>query len=178
MMFKCTQHRKFFPDEDENRPIEEKIPDAVRKSPEKYGEIVHYNHCKRCKNAASKAYHQKRKAETGNIHKNPTRAAAAITWNNRVKKNTDLTQAEFIELYTKSTHCALTGIEFTENYHKDRSTFLSPFNRSVDQIIPGEGYYRNNIQIICNITNSAKGEYTIEELLVFCRAMVKKYDVM
>lgn len=43
----------------------------------------------------------------------------------------------------------------------------SPFSPSLDQIIPGKGYTRDNVQVVCMIFNQMKSDYDISQVRSF-----------
>lgn len=47
-----------------------------------------------------------------------------------------------------------------------------PFSPTLDQIMPGGGYTKNNTQLVCWIYNSAKGNWSHEEVIFFAKAIL------
>lgn len=46
-------------------------------------------------------------------------------------------------------------------------------NVSIDQINPHLGYTKENIQLVCMAVNQMKSDMSIEELYMFCEAIIK-----
>jgi len=66
--------------------------------------------------------------------------------------------------------CPKTGLPFDLTPHgKLRRNPLAP---SPDQIDPGKGYIRGNVQIVCDWYNNAKQSLSDAEMLAFCQAVV------
>ena len=64
--------------------------------------------------------------------------------------------------------CALSG---------EKLTFIAGqgkvnTNASIDQIEPGKGYTKNNIQIVCRILNTMKYDSTYEEFINWCKKVI------
>lgn len=51
-----------------------------------------------------------------------------------------------------------------------------PLNASIDRIQPGQDYTISNIQPVCSHVNMMKSNLTEEELLEFCKAILKNHD--
>ena len=47
------------------------------------------------------------------------------------------------------------------------------FNVSIDKINPNLGYTQNNIQLVCSAVNTMKYVLTMEELYMFCEAILR-----
>ena len=62
----------------------------------------------------------------------------------------------------KLTHCEVTGIEFTLDTR-------GPFQRSLDQRIPGMGYTKENTDVVVLIYNYAKNDFEPDDVLLFCK---------
>jgi len=66
--------------------------------------------------------------------------------------------------------CTKTGLPFDLTPHAElRRHPLAP---SLDQIDPGKGYVRGNVQVVCNWYNLAKQDLSEAVMLAFCRAVV------
>lgn len=63
--------------------------------------------------------------------------------------------------------CYLTG--FTLLVQKQ-----SPYALSIDKIIPSLGYVKGNVKWCCWMANRAKGDLSMQELLVLCNAIQEK----
>lgn len=65
--------------------------------------------------------------------------------------------------------CAISGIPMTYKLGGGRQ----PLNISVDRIDNNKGYIPGNIQLVCSHVNMMRGNLSSEDLLEFCRAIVK-----
>ena len=61
--------------------------------------------------------------------------------------------------------CALTGFSLTTE--KSTANVLS-----IDQIFPGTGYTKGNVQWVTWAVNRAKGDYTLQDFLNMCSAVI------
>jgi hypothetical protein len=78
-----------------------------------------------------------------------------------------------LELYSSQCgRCAITGEPMTTIVGQDR---IVPSNISVDRIDPKLGYVNSNIQLVSCHANVAKWTLTMEELVQFCRKVVRKH---
>lgn len=66
--------------------------------------------------------------------------------------------------------CEVTGLRFDLSGNINESPFLP----SIDQIVPGKGYTRDNVQVVCLIYNYAKNCYSHEDVLTMAKALVAK----
>lgn len=44
---------------------------------------------------------------------------------------------------------------------------------SIDRIDPNKGYTKDNVQLVCAQVNMMKSDMSLEELYMFCEAMIK-----
>jgi len=72
--------------------------------------------------------------------------------------------------------CALSGKEMTWIKGKGRGN-KSPWNVSIDRIIPGNGYVQNNIRLVCVWANMMKHERSDDELQDMCHCILQKIVV-
>jgi hypothetical protein len=49
-------------------------------------------------------------------------------------------------------------------------------NISIDRIDSEKGYEPENVQLVCSVVNTMKMQYSEEELIAWCRAIVEKAD--
>lgn len=66
--------------------------------------------------------------------------------------------------------CNKTGIKFDLSR---ANTFINPFSPSLDRIDNNRGYEPDNIQLVCNMYNSGKGENSEVDFQAICLAIVK-----
>lgn len=70
--------------------------------------------------------------------------------------------------------CALTGVELNWDPKANRGSRRCPADRgSLDRIDSRKGYTLDNIQLLTDFANSYKSNYPLEDLLPFCRGVVK-----
>ena len=82
----------------------------------------------------------------------------------------DLSQEFLKELWDKQNGlCALSKIAMT--YKLDEGRIYT--NVSVDKINPNLGYTKDNVQLVCMAVNQMKSDLRIEELYMFCEALLK-----
>ena len=65
--------------------------------------------------------------------------------------------------------CAITNIPMTYKHCNGRTLT----NVSVDQINPHKGYVIGNVQLVCMAVNQMKSDLSMEELYMFCEAILK-----
>lgn len=66
--------------------------------------------------------------------------------------------------------CPRTGVKFDLNPHEQHHR--NPYSPSLDRIDGSKGYTKDNVQVVCSWYNIAKNEYSDEQMLAFCRAVV------
>ena len=75
-----------------------------------------------------------------------------------------------ISLFYKQNKCCIkTKIPFSLPGTKKKS----PWTPSIDQIIPGKGYTKDNVQLVCMMYNFAKHTWTNEDVMKFVQAINK-----
>lgn len=86
----------------------------------------------------------------------------------------DITKEDLKNLWDKQQGlCAISKIPMT--YFIDSGRIFT--NLSIDQINPHLGYTKDNIQLVCMAVNQMKSDMSIDELYMFCEAILKnKYD--
>lgn len=60
-------------------------------------------------------------------------------------------------------------------FDKEFILFDRKWGPSIDQIIPGKGYTKDNIQIISCLANKMKWDSSEEEILAFARGVIRKH---
>ncbi len=82
----------------------------------------------------------------------------------------DLTMDDLRSLWNKQQGlCAISKIPMT--YKFDSGRIFT--NVSIDQINPHLGYTKENIQLVCMAVNQMKSDMSLEELYMFCEAILK-----
>ena len=99
-------------------------------------------------------------------------------------KSFKITQSGLLKILQKQNGCcALTGVPLTfvtkATIEKagaigDPKKF-SPTNVSIDRINSRFGYLPNNVQLVTNFANKAKGEMQTEEFVQLCRMVVENF---
>jgi len=86
----------------------------------------------------------------------------------------DLTKEFIMDLLKKQgNRCAKTKIPLEVREDTNNSGLRSPWQPSVDQINPGKGYTKGNIQIVCLIYNFCKNIWTHGEVVQFSKAVLQ-----
>lgn len=103
-------------------------------------------------------------------HRNssPRNFLKTLLWKKNRKETLDI---DFLEslLEKQSYKCAISGFELTFIAGEGRIET----NASLDQIEPGKGYSRDNVQLVCRIVNEMKSTQTLAELVNWCELIVK-----
>lgn len=119
--------------------------------------------------------HQKKKINVS-YSKYPNSIVHILNWAKQNAKNRDITFAitfqDIDELYLKQDgKCAITGIQMTHDYTKERkeddSHIINKTNMSIDRIHNSKGYTKNNIQLVCAVVNRIKHDMNPFELMFF-----------
>ena len=105
----------------------------------------------------------------------------------RSKKNNipfDLSLDEWCEIYQNQNGlCALSGLKMTHQRQIEgniRRAFSGEsnhrflYNISPDQIEPGKGYTRGNLQFVCTMINTMKMSMSTNQFLEFCKLVYLK----
>jgi hypothetical protein len=104
---------------------------------------------------------------------------AAILW--RTARDRAKARSELFSLtleYVKrgmSAPCPRTGVIFDLNVKNGRS---NPFSPSIDRIKAGEPYSNDNVQIVCWAYNRMKSDMSDEDLLTFCKFVVRQAEIV
>lgn len=69
-------------------------------------------------------------------------------------------------------HCAVSGIEFSDEYHKN-AFVKTPFEPSLDRIDSSGGYTKGNVRLVCMIANFAMGQWGDRVLRRFAHGVVE-----
>lgn len=123
--------------------------------------------CKTCESL------RKKEARLAGYEDNVVKVLASVYngINTRSGSNHEMTRGYLLELYNKQLgKCAISGIEMTAKRGKGRF----PYNISADQITPGGGYTKENVQLVCSQVNMMKGTLPLTELVLICSKIVEK----
>jgi len=84
----------------------------------------------------------------------------------------DLTVDYLMELYANQNgKCAYSGIPMTfEKWGSGRKRY----SISIDQIVPGHGYTKNNVALCCWIVNAGKSDLSLEDYIKVCNNVVNR----
>jgi len=63
----------------------------------------------------------------------------------------------------------LTGVELTCNLNKG---MICETNASIDRILAGGNYEKNNVQLVCAAVNRLRTNMSVEEFIEWCRKVV------
>lgn len=82
---------------------------------------------------------------------------------------------DWIEAKLATGYCEVTGFEFT---FESTDTRYNPWSPSVDQIVPGAGYTKDNVQIVCTIHNTSKNEWGEADHRRYVEACARLYGLI
>ena len=84
------------------------------------------------------------------------------------KSRRNLTRNDLLELWQKQDgRCAISGLPMT---CRTKSGEKFRYNASIDRIMPGDPYERNNVQLVCTIINSLMKDFSKEDFIRLCTA--------
>lgn len=84
-----------------------------------------------------------------------------------------LTVEDLLEIWDRQQgKCAISGLPMT--IIRGRGKMM--MNASIDRIIPGGDYSKDNVQLVCSHVNMMRSNLSIEELIEFCKAIVNNYE--
>jgi hypothetical protein len=133
------------------------------------------SHCKNCR----KDTYYKRREPVQDIKRLLTERFSDLktrTKNKRVKYNIALNfDVEYLlELWNKqSGKCAISNIEMTFVLYEGHIKT----NASIDRINSNKGYSKDNIQLVCSIINKMKLDMTKEELMFYCKEILRNNEL-
>lgn len=91
--------------------------------------------------------------------------------NRRTSKRPTLTTKDLLEVLDKQKgFCALSGVPLTCKLEQGKK-FKT--NASIDRIIAGGEYVKDNIQLVCSALNSWRGDTELEEFIWFCKQVTE-----
>lgn len=87
----------------------------------------------------------------------------------------DLSMEDILSILEKqSGKCALTGITLT--FRREVGVKLKT-NASLDRIVPGGPYIKENVRLVCSIVNKMRLNMSDEELLYWCQKILTPEEV-
>ncbi len=87
----------------------------------------------------------------------------------------DISEDDIFQMYDdQDGKCALTGFDMTLGSSEDR--LEKQYAASPDRIDNERGYTLDNVWLVTARANSLKSDMTLEELLEWCTAVVRKHD--
>jgi hypothetical protein len=130
--------------------------------------------CKKCKSE------QTLKRKQNNRGKKDLNRLLLERWHglkDRAKKNgliVDFTWEFLLDIWNNQNGvCAISKIPMTFEMNNGRINT----NVSVDRINSSKGYLQDNIQLVCMAVNQMKNDLEINELIYFCKQIIKNYEI-
>ena len=91
-----------------------------------------------------------------------------LWWNAKVRDPKATITREWVKQKLDIGICEATGIPLDMTTGQG----ASPWCPTLDQILPGQGYRPDNVQVVCYIYNKAKAQWTHEDVLTLSRALL------
>ena len=130
----------------------------------------HECRCRKCKAAQNKQARQSYGNNTALTKLLQERWLAAKLRASNKKLPFNITKEYLKQLWEKQKGlCAISGIPMTYQFDSGRINT----NVSIDQINPSQGYIIGSVQLVCMAVNQMKSDLSIEELYMFCEAILK-----
>lgn len=128
-----------------------------------------------------KNYHQDNKIKIKKLRENDNFirmkylfSAAKCRAKNK-KRDFELTPEFLLKLLNKQKcKCAYTGLNFDMKFSLENRR--NAFGPSIDRIDSKKGYMKTNVQLVCNMVNMAKSEFTISEFDKMCISRMEKLN--
>lgn len=87
------------------------------------------------------------------------------------RKRDKLTREDLLDLLESQNYkCALSGLDLTCNLEVGKKF---PYNASVDRIVPGGPYTKDNIQLVCSSLNSWRSDTDLETFIAMCKSVTE-----
>ena len=159
-LYLCSHCKKYKPAKDFSKSTRNKHRDMLNNS---------------CRECYKKAYSENRKrvneaTALNNVLK--VRLHDALVRSKKKNLFIDITIKDLQELWNKQDgKCALTGFPMTLIWGTGVKNI---YNLSIDRIDSSKGYTRDNIQLVCSAANMMKGYMEYNELIQFCKAIIKR----
>ncbi len=91
-----------------------------------------------------------------------------------LKKRNLLSVEDLLEIYKEQNGlCALSGEPLTCSLEVGK---ISKTNASIDRIVPGGPYTKDNVQLVCRVLNSWRGDTDLLEFVEFCKKVAKFHE--
>ena len=141
---------------------------------QKHKFYAHRNHhecrCRKCKADQNKHARQNYDNNTALIKLLQERWLAAKLRASNKQLPFNITKEYLKQLWEKQKGlCAISNIPMTYQFDSGRINT----NVSIDQINPSQGYVIGNVQLVCMAVNQMKSDLSIEELYMFCEAILR-----
>lgn len=82
-----------------------------------------------------------------------------------------LTTDDLLEVLERQNgRCALSGVELTCKLEKGT---ICKTNASVDRLVAGGSYSKDNVQLVCRAVNSFRTDLTVEDFVWWCKEVAK-----
>jgi hypothetical protein len=87
------------------------------------------------------------------------------------RERKDLTTQILLDVLAEQNgRCALTGVKMTNTVIKDKKTWT---NASVDRVVSGGPYTKENIQLVCSAVNIFRSQMSVQEFREWCRLVAR-----
>ena len=125
--------------------------------------------CNKCKLEQNKASRKKYDSNKKLERITQYRISAAQERSKRKGIPCDITKDFIIELWNKQNGlCAISKIPMT--YEIDEGRVYT--NLSIDQIVQGKGYTKDNVQLVCMAVNQLKSDWDMDTVLYICKMII------
>lgn len=127
------------------------------------------NECNTCYGIRYRAYNKKPSTRVRHMVFDMNKSAR------KKKFNCDMTEADIFQMYDdQDGKCAITGFDMTLGSSED---FIEKqYAASPDRIDNERGYTKDNVWLVAARANSIKSDMTLDDLLEWCRAVLKTHD--
>ena len=127
------------------------------------------NECRACFQIRYRAYNKKPSVRVRHMVFDMNKAARKKMF------DCDITEADVFQMYDdQDGKCALTGYDMTLGSSDD--IIEKQYAASCDRIDNERGYTLDNVWLVAARANSLKSDMTLDDLLEWCKAVVKKHD--